>query len=52
MALTGPSAAASAETLIVLRLRDAIMTPWWFAQLFTGAKSFESNRLIGSRLLN
>ncbi len=28
------------------------MTPWWFAQLFTGAKSFESNCLIGSRLLN
>lgn len=53
MAFTGPSAAAaSAETLVVSRLRDAIMTPWWFAQLFTGAKSFESNRLIGSRLFN
>ena len=34
------------------QLRRAIMTPWWFAQLFTGAKSFESNCLIGSRLLN
>jgi Phytanoyl-CoA dioxygenase (PhyH) len=52
MALTGSSAADSSETLVVLRLRDAIMTPWWFVQLFTGAKSFESNRLIGSRLLN
>jgi hypothetical protein len=52
MALTGPSAAASAEMPVVSRLRDAIMTPWWFAQLFTGAKSFESNRLIGSRLFN
>ena len=53
MAFTGPSAAAaSGETLVVSRLRDAIMTPWWFAQLFTGAKSFERNLLIGSRSLN
>jgi hypothetical protein len=52
MALTEPSAAASAETLVVSRLRDAIMTAWWLTQVFTGAKSFESNRLIGSRLLN
>jgi Phytanoyl-CoA dioxygenase (PhyH) len=52
MALIGSSAAASAETPAVSRLRDAIMTPWWFAQLFTGTKSFESNRLIGSRWLN
>ena len=52
MALTGPSAAAFAETLILSQLRRAIMTPWWFAQIFTGVKSFESNRLIGSRLLN
>ena len=28
------------------------MAPWWFGQLFTGAKSFEGNLLIGSRLLN
>jgi len=28
------------------------MTPWWFAQLFSGAKSFEGNLLIGSRRLN
>jgi Phytanoyl-CoA dioxygenase (PhyH) len=34
------------------QLRRAIMTPWSFAQLFTGAKSFERNPLIGSRLLN
>ena len=34
------------------QLRRAIMAPWWFAQLFTGAKSFERNLLIGSRLLN
>ncbi len=28
------------------------MTPLWVAQLFTSAKSFEDNRLIGSRRLN
>ena len=28
------------------------MAPWWFGQLFTGAKSFEGNLLIGSRRLN
>jgi hypothetical protein len=32
--------------------RRAVMTPWWFAQLFTSAKSFERNLLIGSRVLN
>jgi len=37
MTFTGSLAAASAETLIVSQLRWAIMTPWWFAQLFTGA---------------
>jgi Phytanoyl-CoA dioxygenase (PhyH) len=36
----------------VAQLRRAIMTPWWFAQLFTGAKSFERNLLIGNRRLN
>jgi Phytanoyl-CoA dioxygenase (PhyH) len=52
MAFTGPLEAAFADTPIVSQLRRAIMTPWWFAQLFTGAKSFERNHLIGSRLLN
>ena len=28
------------------------MAPWWFAQLFTGAKSFERNVLVGSSILN
>ena len=52
MAFTGPFATTSADTLIVSQLRRAIMTLWWFAQLFTGAKSFERNLLIGSRSLN
>jgi hypothetical protein len=30
----------------------AAMTPWWLAQLPTGAKSFERNALIGSPRLN
>jgi hypothetical protein len=30
----------------------AAMVPWWTAQLLTGAKSFERNRVIGSRRLN
>ncbi|HEX3860419.1 MAG TPA: phytanoyl-CoA dioxygenase family protein [Stellaceae bacterium] len=30
----------------------AAMVPWWAAQLLTGTKSFERNRLIGSRWLN
>lgn len=34
------------------QLRRAFLTPWWFAQLFTGAKSFERNLLLGSPLLN
>jgi len=34
------------------RLRDAAMAPLWMAQLATGTKSFERNRLIGSRRLN
>jgi phytanoyl-CoA dioxygenase PhyH len=33
-------------------LRQALMTPWWVGQLCTGAKSFERNRVIGSRRLN
>lgn len=34
------------------KLTKALMTPYWFAQLFTGAKSFIDNPLIGSRRLN
>src|SRR5882672_5606659 len=30
----------------------AAMVPLWTAQLLTGAKSFERNRIIGSRRLN
>ena len=30
----------------------AAMVPWWTAQLLTGAKSFERNRVIGNRRLN
>src|ERR1700675_3453483 len=30
----------------------AAMAPWWTAQLLTGTKSFERNRVIGSRRLN
>ena len=33
-------------------LTGAAMTPLWAAQLLTGAKSFERNRLIGSRRFN
>jgi hypothetical protein len=33
-------------------LRQAILTPFWAAQLLTGAKSFERNGLIGSPRLN
>src|SRR5271169_646608 len=47
-----PIAAASAEARMLWQLRRAIIAPWWFAQLFTGAKSFERNLLIGSPLLN
>jgi hypothetical protein len=48
----GPIGTASAQTQLLYQLRRAIMAPWWFGQLFTGAKSFERNPLIGSRLLN
>lgn len=34
------------------RLGNAALTPFWAVQLFTAAKSFERNRLIGSRALN
>ncbi|HEY3909198.1 MAG TPA: phytanoyl-CoA dioxygenase family protein [Stellaceae bacterium] len=34
------------------QLRQAAMTPWWVAQLLTGAKSFERNLVLGSRRLN
>src|SRR3954464_9251359 len=30
----------------------AALMPWWTAQLLTGTKSFERNRVLGSRLLN
>jgi Phytanoyl-CoA dioxygenase (PhyH) len=33
-------------------LSRALLTPFWFAQLFTGAKSFIDNPLIGSTRLN
>ncbi len=33
-------------------IAHAVMTPLWAAQLLSGAKSFERNRLIGSRRLN
>lgn len=33
-------------------LAPLLLTPFWFAQLFTGAKSFADNPLIGSRRLN
>jgi hypothetical protein len=34
------------------QLRQAMMTPWWAAQLLSGTKSFERNLVIGSRRLN
>jgi hypothetical protein len=34
------------------QLGRAAMVPWWTAQLLTGTKSFERNRVIGSRRLN
>ncbi|HVV93656.1 MAG TPA: phytanoyl-CoA dioxygenase family protein [Hyphomicrobiales bacterium] len=34
------------------RLRTAAASPLWAVQLVTGAKSFEQNKLIGSRRLN
>src|SRR5438105_2256585 len=37
---------------MLARIGRAVMAPLWTAQLFTGTKSFERNRLIGSRWLN
>lgn len=48
----GPAAVGSAKTAMLSRLRRAILLPWWAAQAFTAAKSFERNPLIGSPLLN
>ena len=48
----GSVAIGSIETRLLAPLRRAIMLPWWFAQLFTAAKSFERNSLIGSPVLN
>lgn len=33
-------------------MKILLLYPWWFIELFTWAKSFRQNRLIGSRLLN
>lgn len=33
-------------------LRSAALFPWWIAQIFSGAKSFADNPLIGSQRLN
>lgn len=35
-----------------MKLSAALLAPYWFAQLFTGAKSFLDNPLIGSPRLN
>lgn len=37
---------------MLARIGSAAMAPLWAAQLLTGAKSFERNRMIGSRRLN
>ena len=37
---------------MLAQLGRAAMVPLWAAQLVTGSKSFERNRLIGSRWLN
>jgi hypothetical protein len=37
---------------MLAQLRQAVMLPWWTAQLFTATKSFERNGVIGSRRLN
>jgi Phytanoyl-CoA dioxygenase (PhyH) len=48
----GPVASVSIKARVLSPLHRAIMMPWWFAQLFTAAKSFERNPLIGSPVLN
>ena len=37
---------------MLAQLGRAAMVPLWTAQLLTGTKSFERNRVIGSRWLN
>ena len=37
---------------MMTRLKDAARLPLWAAELATGAKSFEQNRIIGNRWLN
>src|SRR5919197_2250284 len=37
---------------MLAQLGRAALVPFWTAQLLTGTKSFERNRLIGSRWLN
>ena len=39
-------------TSMATRVSRLLMTPLHFMQLFTGAKSFEKNPLMGSRFLN
>jgi Phytanoyl-CoA dioxygenase (PhyH) len=38
--------------VMLAQMRQAVMLPWWTAQLFTATKSFERNRVIGSRRMN
>jgi len=33
-------------------LRNVVMLPWWLVQVFTQAKSFSANPILGNRLLN
>src|SRR5581483_2801171 len=47
-----PSPRGGRETAMLARLGRAAMVPLWTAQLATAAKSFERNRVIGSRRLN
>lgn len=37
---------------MLARIGRAALVPWWTAQLLTGTKSFERNRVIGSSWLN
>lgn len=37
---------------MLAQLGRAALAPWWAAQLLSGTKSFERNRLIGNRRLN
>ena len=49
--MTGGIAHLGAER-VVRAFKRALLAPWWFAQLFTSAKSFCDNPLIGSPSLN